>query len=49
MVREMTVKTPEPDQWEPTRRELLGAAAAATLGLLPAAGTGHAQDTQPAT
>ena len=49
MVRVMTVKTTEPNRWEPTRRELLGAAAAATLALLPGAKVGYGQTTQSAT
>ena len=47
-MREMVVKTLESNRWEPTRRELLGAAAAATLGLVSTAGTGYGQATQPA-
>jgi hypothetical protein len=47
MVRRKTVKTPGANRWEPTRRELLGAAAAATFGLMPAAGIGSGQHAQP--
>ena len=43
---ERTVKTRESNGWEPTRRELLGAAMAATFGLLHGAETGYGQSTQ---
>lgn len=49
MVREMTVKDPASNQWEPTRRELLSAAAGVALGLLPASDAALAQSTTPST
>ncbi len=47
-MRDETVKKLDSNQWEPTRREVLGAAAAATLGLLSRTATGSGQTTQPA-
>jgi len=42
------VKTPHDTGWQPTRRELLAAAATATLGILSNPPRGRAQTTQPA-
>jgi hypothetical protein len=47
MMSGRTVKTRESSGWEPTRRELLGAAMAATFGLLHGVETGYGQSTQP--
>lgn len=48
-MREPTVKNRRSNRCEPTRRELLRAAAAAALGLLPGADSGFGQPARPAT
>jgi hypothetical protein len=48
-MRGMRVKTLKPYCWQPTRRELLGAAAAATFGLWPVTETGYGQAVSPLT
>lgn len=48
-MRDATVKSTESAGWQPTRRELLTAAAAATLGLFADSHRGRAQSSQPAT
>ncbi|MFQ5804857.1 MAG: DUF362 domain-containing protein [Phycisphaerae bacterium] len=48
MVRQETVKNRESNRCQPSRRELLGAAAAAALGLFPGANNAFGQATQPA-
>ena len=47
MVSERAVKKAKPSPWRPTRRELLGAAAAASLGLLADSDTSLGQSTRP--
>jgi len=49
MVRKKVVKNRDPDRWKPTRRELLGAAAIAGVGLCADLPRGIAQETRPAT
>jgi hypothetical protein len=48
-VRRRTVKNRGSIRWEPTRRELLGAAAAMTFGVLPGLTTAYGQSSQPTT